>query len=240
MIKHISFAGIDCKTKIEDLQSIQKEFPLVEFGFISSKNWMDNGNRYPDPVLLKNFKSKGLNLCLHLCGEFARRPLKEGWNQIEEFYKDNLKLFNRVQLNVIGSKPKKDFKLTLLKNVQEVIIQQKSVFDMPIFEECLNSCGYEKLSRTSVLFDLSGGRGKYVKDFDVFEIEHQQPIKLGFAGGISPENCVDVVKRIEANLPKEIPYWIDMETGIRDERDWFSISKCRKVCEQVYNLLEIK
>ena len=240
MLKHVSFAGIDNQTKIEELQKLQQDFPLIEFGFLSSKNWMENGNRYPDPVFLKKLKGKGLNLSLHLCGEFARRPLKEGWWQIEEFYKDNLKLFNRVQLNVIGSKLKNGFQLPLLETVQEIIIQQKNIFDMPIFEECLNSCDYEQISKTSVLFDLSGGRGEYVKDFNVFEIEHQQVVKVGFAGGISPANCTEVVKRIEENLPKEVPYWIDMETGIRDERDWFSISKCRQVCEQIYSFLEIK
>lgn len=108
---------------------------------------------------------------------------------------------------------------------------------MPIFEQCLNDFSKDQLSNLSVLFDVSGGRGKYVKDFDVFDIEHPQIVKVGFAGGISPENCTEVVKRIEENLPKEVPYWIDMETGIRDERDWFLVSKCRQVCERIYNII---
>lgn len=108
---------------------------------------------------------------------------------------------------------------------------------MPIFEQCLNDFSNEQLANMSVLFDVSGGHGKYIKDFDVFEVEHSQVIKVGFAGGITPDNCVEVVTRIEENLLSEIPYWIDMETGIRDERDWFSISKCRQVCEHVYKFM---
>jgi hypothetical protein len=29
-------------------------------------------------------------------------------------------------------------------------------------------------------------------------------------------------------------YWIDMESGVRDDQDRFSIEKCRAVCEAVY------
>lgn len=237
MLKHIGFAGIDSRTNISELQLLQHDFPLVEFGFLSSKNWTDKGNRHPDPVMLKKLEDKNLNLSLHLCGELARRPLKEGWGQVEDFYGKHLNLFKRFQLNIIGSKPKKDFKIPLLKNGLEIIIQQKNIFDMPIFEQCLNDFSNEQLANMSVLFDVSGGHGKYIKDFDVFEVAHSQVIKVGFAGGITPDNCVEVVTRIEENLLSEIPYWIDMETGIRDERDWFSISKCRQVCEHVYKFM---
>jgi hypothetical protein len=29
-------------------------------------------------------------------------------------------------------------------------------------------------------------------------------------------------------------YWIDMESGVRDDQDKFSLAKCRAVCEAVY------
>lgn len=236
MIKHISFAGIDKKTNINELFKIQKEFPLVEFGFLSSKNWRDNGNRYPDPVMLKSLK--GLNLSLHLCGEFARSPFKEGWKQIEEFFGKDLGVFQRIQLNVIGFDSKKEYVLPHLADIPETIIQQRSILEMPIYENYLKSEYDESIhTTTSILFDISGGRGKYEKDFDVVEVDRL--VKHGFAGGLSPDNCVEAVQHIEENLSNDIAYWVDMESGVRDERDWFSVEKCRKVCEKVYDYLRI-
>lgn len=238
MIKHIRFAGIDKKTDINKLVQLQKEYPIVEFGMLSSKNWVENGNRYTDPVILKALKGTGLNLSLHLCGEFARRPLKEGWGQIEEYFGDNLNLFNRVQLNVVGSTLKKEYDLPHLAGIDETIIQQKSILDMPIYDSYLASDYSESVHTiTSILFDISGGRGKYEKDFDVVEIDWF--VKHGFAGGISPDNCVEAVQNIERNLSAEVRYWIDMESGVRDERDWFSVDKCRQVCEKVYSYLKL-
>lgn len=239
MIRHIGFAGIDKNTNIDELIKLQNDFPLVEFGFLSSKNWVENGNRYMNPEKLKEFKNKNINLCLHLCGEFARRPLKEGWHQIESFFGENLELFQRVQLNLVGSELKKEYDLSHLANIPETIIQQLSIQKMPIYQSYLDSDYDESIhTSTSILFDISGGRGRYEKDFPVTEIN--KFVKHGFAGGISPDNCIETIQHIEDNLSKEIDYWIDMETGVRDENDWFSIEKCRQVCQKIYNYLELK
>lgn len=48
--------------------------------------------------------------------------------------------------------------------------------------------------------------------------------------GLGPENVASVV----ASLSTEAPYWIDMETGVRDSQGRFSIERCRQVCEAVY------
>ena len=110
---------------------------------------------------------------------------------------------------------------------------------MPIYKNYLESAYEESIHTiTSILLDVSGGRGKYIKNFEVVPIDTF--VKQGFAGGITPDNCIEVVRHIEENLPSNIDYWIDMESGVRDENNWFSVDKCRQVCEKVYEYLQIK
>ena len=232
MLEKIVFTGIDERTDINSLIELQSQYPKIEFGMLSSKTWKENkNNRYPNPIILKKMRGLNLNLSLHLCGELARRTIKENdWKTVKEFFGKELDLFQRIQLNVIGSKVKSNYSLPNLG--KEIIIQQKNIFDMPVFQNVLLN---ERVENVSVLFDTSGGRGKYKKDFDVYEIEHQSNIKMGFAGGINTDNCLDVISRIESNLSKDISFWIDMETGVR-ERDWFSTDKVKLICEKIYNI----
>lgn len=44
ILRHITFTGVDAKTDINALYQIQKEFPIVEWGILVSKNWRENGN----------------------------------------------------------------------------------------------------------------------------------------------------------------------------------------------------
>ena len=41
-------------TDISDLKEIQKEYPIAEFGVLTSYNWIDNGNRYLNPAFMSN------------------------------------------------------------------------------------------------------------------------------------------------------------------------------------------
>jgi hypothetical protein len=57
----------------------------------------------------------------------------------------------------------------------------------------------------------------------------------GYAGGLGPENVAAQLPIIDAHrsgpgLPL-IPYWIDMETKIRDEQERLDLSKVRTVLE---------
>jgi hypothetical protein len=237
MLKNISFAGIDKNTKIEDLIQLQNDFPLVEFGILNSSNWSDNGNRYPNPLIFKELKGKDLNLSLHLCGGLARNTLKHGYTELKDLYKNDLSIFKRIQLNVIGSKiPKSNIWMyDTPENIEEIIIQQSGFLNIDIYEKYLEEKNENNIKNHSCLIDLSGGKGIYTKDFTVMDLGIGN--KIGFAGGINPDNCIEVLKNIQDNLSPEIDFWIDMESGIRNDKDWFSVEKCRSVCEQVYNIL---
>jgi hypothetical protein len=35
---------------------------------------------------------------------------------------------------------------------------------------------------------------------------------------------------------RDLTYWIDMESGVRDDDNRFSLDKCQAVCEAVYGV----
>ena len=38
-LKHITFTGIDARTDLQELQDIQRQYPLAEFGVLTSYHW---------------------------------------------------------------------------------------------------------------------------------------------------------------------------------------------------------
>jgi phosphoribosylanthranilate isomerase len=84
--------------------------------------------------------------------------------------------------------------------------------------------------RHGILVDASGGRG-------ISPVEWVRPPtdkRVGFAGGLGPDN-------LEQELPRILDVsrfgdWIDMETGLRDDDDWFDVERARAVLEIVQRL----
>lgn len=231
-LKHITFTGLDSRTNVDDLVAIQKKYPVVEFGVLMSKNWDHNGNRYPNPELIKNFLDHGLNLSAHLCGHLAREAYKGHFEPVLDIYpmfahKD----FKRVQLNV---SPYENIYLqadTLkLKVDKEFIIQQHS-------PTLLHSQGFNSFeqknpdTRVTMLIDPSGGRG-VDEGLDIIATDY----KTGYAGGINEDNVEDKLHTL-MSLDTVNDFWIDMESGVRTD-DWFDINKVVRVLEKCDDVLK--
>ena len=227
-LQHITFTGIDGKTDLVELWKLQQQYPIAEFGVLVAKNWRENGNRYFNPSYLDALESRGLNLSAHLCGSIARAAVRGDFGPFREWAIAYPYIFNRCQLNIATSKENPDsFKLccgdTLL--FDEIILQQKSVEDCPLW------IGSPASDYVTVLFDASGGQG-IDTPIKVMPVIH----KVGYAGGISPENVAEKLTYLLQN-PDVGDFWIDMESGVRTD-DWFDIDKVRKVleiCEPIIN-----
>ena len=97
-LKHITFTGIDVKTDIQDLIDIQREFPIAEFGVLTSYHWYENGNRYLNPAFLSNlYAGNGeLNLALHICGSAAHDAAVGEWYKIYDHLFGALDIFKHI------------------------------------------------------------------------------------------------------------------------------------------------
>lgn len=225
-LRHITFTGIDARTDLQELQAIQLQYPLAEFGVLTSYHWYENGNRYLDPHLLPNLYGRGLNLALHICGSAAHDAMDGFWNRINRHTVEYLYrgLFQRVQLNVANRSDNPDRLASVPPNCRtEVIIQQRPG-DAALFEHSLWVGRETRPGNVSMLIDGSGGQG-----IDSPISIYQSVEKIGYAGGISPENVADKLTYLFENV-RNGEFWIDMESGVRTD-DWFDLDKVRRVLE---------
>ena len=234
-LKHITFTGVDERTSPYVLESIQQEFPYVEFGILMSRHWGENGNRYPSPSVIERFLGQGLNLSAHLCGGIAKDAFAGNLISAIEASEQTLldDDFKRVQLNIAPYKVLQ-IKRKLNNRGKEIIIQQKS----PNREDMMSFMDFYRANpqlKPSMLIDPSGGLGRDT-GLDIAEIK----TKVGYAGGINAQN-VDAKLRTLMNLDTVGDFWIDMESGVRTD-DWFDTDKVvevLRICRKVLQTCEV-
>ena len=67
-------------------------------------------------------------------------------------------------------------------------------------------------AKFSLLFDASGGRGVAPR---VWEKPIYATHPMGYSGGISPDNVVDNLRKINLVVPSDAPIWIDAEGRLK-------------------------
>ncbi len=225
-LKHITFTGIDGHTDLGALWGIQQNYPMVEWGVLVAKNWKDNGNRYFNPSYLDSLENHGLNLSAHLCGSIARSAVRGDIEPFRKWARGYGDIFHRCQLNVATSPNNPmsfDYSGEICNYFDEVILQQKSAHEIPLFINC-------KVSRhITCLLDASGGQG-IDTPIEILNLPH----KIGYAGGINIDNVADKLSYLLESEDGD-DFWIDMESGVRTD-DWFDINKVvevLKICSDV-------
>jgi hypothetical protein len=228
----VTFTGVDAFTQGKDLKEICRAYPTkIEFGILISESRAGKENRYPSPdaiadVLRNTFYN--LPFAAHLCGADARSVNRCGATVT------NLNGFVRVQVNAADD----SYDYCMLEHFK------RSRGGKPVIAQCRgewfpqdmeNSPYFGKRQTTEkakpsdieFLFDKSGGSGLRPNQWPLHPGNDHF---VGYAGGISPKNVVDVLLSIDSKGK----YWIDMETSLRNEQDKFDIGCCWSVMEQVY------
>ncbi len=211
----VTITGADDAVEPEELAKLSQEFPFVEWGLLCSRS-REGTPRYPSQPWKSAFFGTALlyklRVAAHFCGPLARetmtgeaRPAVHPWVQ-------------RVQINgfavdkAAGMPPDPRC---------EFILQVRAEEDLQGAANYILAC---PSLRASILFDPSGGRG-----IEPFRWPcSPSGVRMGYAGGITPDNVLDVLRAIG---PVE-PTWIDMESGVRTD-DRFDLGKVRRVLEQV-------
>ena len=238
-LQHITFTGIDAKTDIRDLIDIQREFPIAEFGVLTSYHWYENGNRYLDPKVINELRGNGLSLSLHVCGSAAHDAAAGRWDLIDKLVWSNIGLFQRIQLNISNRSDNPNALGRLPKIVeQEVIIQTRDGANTSIYDATIEKFREkDKFGRSfSMLLDASGGQG-----IDTPLKVLPSSGKVGYAGGFNPDNVGEKLTFLLQNV-RMGQFWIDMESGVRTD-DWFDTAKVRRVlatCKEVISDLGLE
>lgn len=209
----ITFTGADDQTSIQDMLALAKDYPMVEFGILFSPKRTGTA-RYPSMEWLQHEllqHSDHLSLAAHLCGEDSKEVLETGKSKHDHTLTWH---FDRVQLN------------TSIQDIDYAMVNDWAVnnFLFPILQ-CRGP--FPDVKEVLWLYDISGGKGKSPDAWPLPLLDTM----CGYAGGLRKENVLQVIN--EVGLISD-QYWVDMETGVRDANDRFSVDMCREVCEVIY------
>jgi phosphoribosylanthranilate isomerase len=230
----VSFVGVDEHTNLPDLSDNSSfiEDVGVEWSVLfSDSKSIRNYVRYPSYEFCKNFlKVVPANIhslrSLHLCGSVINRYLKQESDVIEL-----CQPASRIQLNLnINNYTEAEYE-ELAENIvfvatkygHHVIMQQNKTK-----EKFMNVFTGKATFTFSLLHDSSGGFGREITSV----VSPSSLTDTGYAGGINPDNVKNIVDLIESNNPQNIRYYIDMESGVR-ENNLFSIKKCHQVIQNL-------
>jgi len=206
-INRVTITGADNKTEVDMMVEITKQYPFVEWGILFSPKRIGE-ERYPDMLwldfLADAFNKDPLPLSAHLCGGYTREMLSGN----STYHINHLEIFSRRQLNFNASRNRADLNafFGLLERQDFNFILQQNFSNLIVCEEARK----RNLKNVAFLYDSSGGRGtianEWKKPFDGFF--------TGYAGGLSPDNLADELKKIE-QVCGDAEIWIDTETRVR-------------------------
>lgn len=216
----VTFTGVDAHTDLDRVNDLSQRFPFVEWGILLSASRTGKEQRYPRMSCIGKAGGITGKVAIHLCGGLASAAAM-GEGDAFRWVRDRCLGVGRVQLNISNN-------VSVLQ--PDLVTYDADRFGLEIICQTRDfDCPEQVRPPIFLLHDNSGGRGLYTL-FPTPPLSRQSPdIPIGFAGGIGPENIIDVLAEIAAmDIPN--PVWIDMEGKVRTE-DWFDLAKVEAVLE---------
>lgn len=224
-----TLTGIDDTVAFEDLERLSQAYPFVEWGVLCSQSRQGAG-RYPSFAQIEEWSSRmqrhgSMHFALHLCGREVIRDFLDGACRAMRMAAG----FNRIQINFRHNPMElRLLRATLNREHDRTVITQYNHANQGLWRELLDKPNH------AVLFDESGGSGKTRTDWPapLSAIPESLPFDAvgpmcGYAGGLGPDNLGTALPQISA-AAQDRPYWIDMETSLRDGQDRFDLTKARR------------
>lgn len=245
-LKCVTITGADEAVTPEQLGALTDKYPLVEWAILFAphkqgasrypgKEWTTRLQAYADERVMSRL---ALPIAAHLCSGWTRDFIKGKFTFHDEKFD-----FDRMQVNMTDDAfMALDFQKLLntycelheLDRCSAIILQTKRAFQRHEWLALINKNLRDelKLLEFQMLYDVSGGKGIQPRTWH----PPVEGVMCGYAGGIGPDNVVEILKKI-GDVAGETPFWIDMETKVRDEADRFDISKTEAVLEKVHTYL---
>lgn len=214
----LTFTGADDSVGADGMFEIGQHYP-VEWGILFSKA-RQGTPRYPSlnwvRALTQEADRRGARLSAHLCGEYSRFVAQGQPCGLENL----LGAFARVQVNS-----------SAVVDPAAVVRWAKTIGPMPPRPILQCRGDFPDVSDVDWLYDPSGGQGLHPSCWPSAPTGMLTSMRVGYAGGINPSNIARVAAAVGG---PRVTYWLDAETGLRDDADRFSLDKCWRMCEAVY------
>lgn len=209
----IAFTGVDRVDIKRDLCALAARYP-IEWGILIDDERSDVA-LFPDAAVRAQLVSgTPLRWAAHICAAQAR-AIAHSSSPVAL----DLSGFQRAQINHSFS------------GSADVHIANSAFFGRRAGMRTVLQCtaDFPIDLRVDWLFDVSFGKGSRPSVWPA--LPAAGPF-CGFSGGLNPDNVRETLERIAA--PPGVPYWIDMESGIRTD-GWLDVAKCEAVCRAVYD-----
>ena len=206
--------------EIDDIIDLGKKYPMAEFAIQAHPSkfsahmpryvWFD--------TLAHASRVNDINLAMHVNAEWRTEichgnipyEIKRMW----DLKRDNGKsIIGRVQVNINGGKDSFRFYANKVADIIRAYPDIEFIFQYTTRQR-------NRLKRLdkmnvpfSMLFDASGGRGISP---DTWRAPVMSNHKMGYSGGLSPENVADNLNKINMVLPLDYKTWIDAEGKLKD------------------------
>lgn len=222
-LRRISLTGADDAVSIEELSLLAQQYARVEWALLYVP-YAEGQARNPTRSWREAFFKAELPgySAVHLCGRQAFEELLAG-----ELPEEILKA-NRLQLNINARK--RDFTddevLAVIDRALHLgpdVILQYHPTTAALVGYAVAHCPFHLRRRLHVLMDSSRGTGVVPESWGAPAAVAQA--FCGYAGGLGPDNVATVAAQLTALA---VPYWLDMESGIRTENQ-FDLAKVRAV-----------
>lgn len=234
-LKVVTITGADDSTDIEDLVSLSREFPFVEWGILVSQT-AEGRYRFPSrkwiDQLVRRVRElrEPLKLSTHVCGRWVRRLMvgELDWLELPMI----IDITDRIQINTHAEQHASTTGLiTSLTDAKSISTKEENLEFIFQWDGVNNHLTYAALAygfKVSALFDTSGGAGQLPSSWPMPARE----FPCGYAGGLGPDNVEDQLRIIEQRCIDR-DFWIDMERRVRSEDDSrLDLDKVRRVLEE--------
>jgi phosphoribosylanthranilate isomerase len=238
LLHRVSITGADDHTDPVKLVKLTEDYPFVEWALLyvphkefyprnPSKGWREEFLNLLSYHFKKTPRQQYVHTALHLCGSLAFYQL------LANVFPGEARRYGRLQLNVnaraqeFSDAQVFEIYAKALKLGPKIILQMHESSESIIDAFSLSTAGTE-IGNIHLLHDSSKGRG-VTPDYWRGSF-YPWGFAQGFAGGLNPDN-------LQANLNKldalGIPYWIDMESGVRTDNqfDLVKVEQVLKICQ---------
>ena len=219
-LEYITCSDMREYNSIDDIIDLGKKYPMAEFAIQAHPSkfsahmpryvWFD--------TLMHAARVNNINLAMHVNSEWrteiCRGKIPYEIKRMWDLRRNNgLPVIGRVQVNINGGKESYRFYASRVADIIRAYPDIEFIFQYtPRQRRCINAL--DKMgAQFAMLFDASGGRGISPKSWRRPVSENH---KMGYSGGMGPENVTDNLTKINMVLPANYTTWIDAEGKLKD------------------------
>ncbi|WP_341744755.1 hypothetical protein [Azonexus hydrophilus] len=229
----VSLTGADDHVAPEVLAALSAKYPFAEWAILYFPE-KDGTQRNPSAPWREKFLALDLPYtAAHLCGTRVFHALLDP--ELAHSVISDLSRYRRIQLNINARRPEftAEEVLAIYRTLHGAglrLILQHHAGSERVIEQFLYELDEEGMKRVDILFDASKGTGQRP---DNWPAPHRFNLFCGYAGGLGPDVLETELPKIKAAIAqaqsrRDLPYWIDMESGIRTENA-FDLEKVEQV-----------